>query len=86
MFPTSFEGSIQTKALESTEIDLVLDQIEQALKAERATGISRTGNTISFQAGVFRFVSGQNILAPVGHGDLIGAFRLPRFVRKAVGV
>lgn len=138
MFPTSFEGTIEMRALESTEVDLVLNQIEQALKAERATAISRTGNTVSFRAGLFRLVMRENVLAQVGKGEievlpgspgtvkyrfssvqmllittlmagfmgivarspvgfavtwlwlfgmnyLIGAFRLPRFVRKAVG-
>src|SRR5689334_14731956 len=46
----------------------LLDQLEAALRHERAYGIKRDGLSLSFNAGLFRLVTGWNVLVSIGSG------------------
>lgn len=70
MFPTSFEGTIRLEALEPAQVDMILYNIEQALRIEEATSITRAANKICFRVGIFRLVSGGNPLNQVTHGEI----------------
>lgn len=48
--------------------DTFLKAMVEQLKAEKATSILVTGNRITFKGGLFRFVSGWNILTSVSSG------------------
>jgi len=70
VFPTSYTGSIKLEALAASEIDTVLNRVEQELHKALAVGVSRTGHKISFRGGMFRPVWNWNVLVQVGHGDV----------------
>ena len=70
MFPLSITGSIKLQAISPQQVSGVVASIVAALERERASNVSIIGNTISFRAGVFRFVSRWNVLVPVASGTL----------------
>ncbi len=70
MFPTSFEGQIELSDFSCEQTDAVADRVASALLKVRATNVSRSGNIVTFRAGVFRLVSSWNVLAPVNHGSI----------------
>jgi len=70
MFPMSLDGEFKLTSPELEDISAILSKVEQALRAARATNISRIGNRVVFQGGIFRLVMNWNILVPVGRGEI----------------
>jgi hypothetical protein len=66
--PFSFLGEIRIPA--PPEVEVVACRLEQALRILKAREVNRAGLRIEFKAGASLAVSGTNLLAPVGSGEL----------------
>jgi len=64
-FPGSFSGAL---TLRDATVAQALARVESALDRERAFALQRSGSAIHFRGGVFRLVSGWNVLAAVSSG------------------
>lgn len=67
-FPTNISGTVRLSVLTPEQIPALVSALNAALEVARAVDISRTGNSITFSSGIFRFVSNLNVLAPVSNG------------------
>jgi hypothetical protein len=67
MLPLVYKGQMYLD--ECVAETALLDHLASCLKKLDARDIRTSGNSISFRGGLFRGVSGWNILIPFGRGD-----------------
>lgn len=68
--PLPFSISGHVLIAEVLESSVAASRLERALDSLKAKRVSRTGTEIRFTAGIFRAVSGMNLLVPIGSGRL----------------
>lgn len=66
-FPLSLSGAVLQDGL---TVEGALRRLEDALGKADALGLSREGQCIKFRGGVFRWVSGWNVLVPISKGEV----------------
>src|SRR5207249_3105316 len=66
--PFNFSGRVVVP--EQSDVSLAASRIERALEDLKGKRVRRVGSQIHFTAGIFRAVSGYNLLVPVGSGEL----------------
>lgn len=68
MFPANIEGEFRIGDIDAEEAERRLTAFEEWLRGAKATDIEREGDTVTFRAGIFRWVSNWNPLVPIGWG------------------
>jgi hypothetical protein len=71
LFLTHFDGEIEFQYLNAEDAHHILGHLRAALSAQHATDIHLSGNKVTFQVAIFRFVSNWNVLVPVDKGEII---------------
>lgn len=66
--PFSFAGRVAIA--EQSDVNLAALKLERALGDLKAKRVKRVGQQIQFTGGIFRAVSGNNLLVAVGSGEL----------------
>ncbi len=64
-FPISLSGAVTAREV---TVEQALDRIESALSYAKALALRREGGAVQFRGGVFRLVSGWNVLVPISSG------------------
>lgn len=66
-FPISLTGTVAVRDL---TVEEAIERLEGALAQARARALRREDRAVQFRGGVFRLVSGWNILGPISNGVL----------------
>lgn len=69
-FPFTANIAIPMGPCHADDLERVMYQVESALRAEKPTRLERTGQSITFGGGPFRFVPGHNRLVATGSGKI----------------
>lgn len=70
-FPLSWSGSIVIPVDAAVlGIEAALDHVAAALEREKASEVERVGNSVSFRAGLIRFVARNNVLSATDRGTI----------------
>jgi hypothetical protein len=67
-FPFSSKGVIAADTSASLSLSEAVAVIAEAIRYEKPSRMDISADTVTFTSGVFRFVSGQNLLVPISSG------------------
>jgi hypothetical protein len=76
MFPVSIKGEID---IPPDRVDAALDRLKAAVAKARPSFLDRRGQVLTFRGGVFRWVTGWNILVPVDECSIAAEFGKLRY-------
>src|SRR4051812_21779463 len=69
-FPFSSSGTIEVTSHETAGLHPIVSAIESDIRDSKPTSLSVNDGTLSFRAGVFRWVNSWNQLVSIGSGEI----------------